>query len=177
MSSPDLSLSSPGDESEPRHDPYAAMRGRRIDVPVSQRDLPATLTGLLLPGAASPFPGRSLARHWEADSPGPHDPILAQMEAQHFEGDEVQMDLSLNLDSVVVDGHLLIESVRNPPELYDLHADPDNRRNLAGRSEHRSRQERLKRELDAIRRRPDSPESPRTTEGQGQEAAIEAHRP
>jgi len=158
-------------------DPYASMRGRRVDVPVSQRDLPATLTGLLLPGAASPFPGRSLARLWESDGPGPHDPILAQMEAQQFVGDEVQMDFSHNMDSVVVDGHLLIESVRNPPELYDLHADPDNRRNLAGRSEHRSRQERLKQQLDAIRRRPDRPGSPRTTEGQGREAAIGAHRP
>jgi arylsulfatase A-like enzyme len=147
-------------------DPYAPLRGRRIDVPVSQRDLPATLTGLLLPVAANPFPGCSLARHWEADTPGLHDPILAQMESQRFAGDEVQMDLSQNLDSVVVDGHLFIESVRSPPELYDLRADPHNRRNLAGRSEHRSRQERLKQELDAIRRLPDSPEPPRTTEGQ-----------
>ena len=148
------------------HDPYAAMRGRRIDVPVSQRDLPATLASLLLPGASNPFPGRSLARHWASDGPGPPDPILAQMESQHFEGDEVQMDLDRNLDSVVVDGHLLIESVRNPPELYDLYADPDNRHNLAGRPEQRARQERLKRELDAIRRLLDSPESPSPATGQ-----------
>ena len=70
------------------------------------------------------------------------------------------MDLDRNLDSVVVDGHLLIESVRNPPELYDLYADPHNRHNLAGRSEQRARQERLKQELDAFRRPPDSPASP-----------------
>jgi arylsulfatase A-like enzyme len=132
-------------------DPYASLRGRRVEVPVSQRDLPATMTSLLLPGARNPFPGRSLARFWAAEKTGPHDPILAQMESQHFEGDEVQMDLDRNLDSVVVDGHLLIESVRNPTELYDLYADPHNRHNLAGRSEHRDRQERLKRALDAIR--------------------------
>ena len=52
-------------------DPYASMRGRRIDVPVSQRDLPATLASLLLPGTDNPFPGRSLARHWGSDGPGP----------------------------------------------------------------------------------------------------------
>ena len=57
-------------------DPYASLRGRRIRIPVSLRDLPATLTSLLLPGTAHPFPGRSLARYWGTDDPGPPDPIL-----------------------------------------------------------------------------------------------------
>ncbi len=76
------------------------------------------------------------------------------MEEQHFVGEEVQMDLSLKMDSVIADGHLLIESVRNAPELYDLLADPENQRNLAGRPEYRGRQERLEQELDTIRRQP-----------------------
>ena len=138
-------------------DPYATLRGRRIGVPVSHRDLPSTLTGLLLPGAANPFPGRSLARHWEPGGPGSPDPILAQMEEQDFAGEEVQADSSHNLDSVVIDHHLLIESVRNPVELYDLRADPENRRNLAGSPGQRRRQDLLKKELDALRRTPDRP--------------------
>ena len=48
-------------------DPYASLRGRRVGVPVSLRDLPRTMTGLLLPARANPFPGRSLARHWRTD--------------------------------------------------------------------------------------------------------------
>ena len=42
----------------------ARLRGRRVAVPVSLRDLPRTLTELLIPGAENPFPGRSLAHSW-----------------------------------------------------------------------------------------------------------------
>jgi hypothetical protein len=61
------------------------------------------------------------------------------------------------MDSVIDDGHVLIESVRNAPELYDLLADPENRRNLSGRPEYRGRQSNLEQELDAIRRQPIRP--------------------
>ena len=140
-------------------DRYASLRGRRVPVPVSQRDLPATLAVLLLPGTANPFPGRSLVRHWGPDGPASADPILAQMEEQHFAGDEVQMDQNLKMDSVVAEGHLLIESVRNAPELYDLLTDPDNRHNLFGRPEQRERQERLQRALVKLRGRTTRPAS------------------
>jgi arylsulfatase A-like enzyme len=132
-------------------DPYAALRGRRIGVPVSHRDLPATMAGLLLPGAPNPFPGRSLARHWADGGPGSPDPILAQMEEQHFVGDEVQMNSSLKMDSVVAEGHLFIESIRNAAELYDLSTDRENRWNLAARPEQGDRRGRLKQTLDALR--------------------------
>jgi arylsulfatase A-like enzyme len=132
-------------------DLYAALRGCRIDIPVSHRDLPATMTSLLLPDASNPFPGRSLARHWGADGPGTPDPILAQMEEQHFAGEEVQRDSSLKMDSVVAEGHLFIESVRNPPELYDLFADRENRRDLAGRPDQAHRRDRLKQILETLR--------------------------
>jgi hypothetical protein len=42
--------------------------GRTIARPVSVRDLPATVVDLLGLGHQSPFPGRSLARHWAAES-------------------------------------------------------------------------------------------------------------
>ena len=42
-------------------------RGRRVADPVSLRDLPRTLSELLIPGADNPFPGRSLARSWSAE--------------------------------------------------------------------------------------------------------------
>jgi arylsulfatase A-like enzyme len=133
-------------------DPFAALRGLRIGVPVSHRDLPATVTGLLLPGAPNPFPGRSLARHWDADGPDTPDPILSQMEDQHLEGEEVQSDRVLRLDSMLAEDHLLIESSRKAPELYHLLEDPENLHNLAGRPAERARAERLKHALDALRR-------------------------
>ena len=52
----------------------ARLRGRRVAVPVSHRDLPRTLTELLIPGAENPFPGRSLARASGA-TVGPSGPI------------------------------------------------------------------------------------------------------
>src|SRR6185437_2269049 len=51
-------------DGRPGGDPYAALRGRRVGVPVSLCDLPATMTESLLPGSQDPFPGHSLARHW-----------------------------------------------------------------------------------------------------------------
>lgn len=135
-------------------DPYASIRGRRIAAPVSHRNLAATLAGLLVPGTAHPFPGRSLARHWEAGGPVMPDPILIQLEAQGFAGDDVQIDRMQNLDAVIAEGHLLIESVRKASELYNLGADPENRWNLAGQPAQQARQERLKRTLDALRPRP-----------------------
>jgi arylsulfatase A-like enzyme len=139
------------------HDPFRDLRGRRIGVPVSHRDLPATLTGLLLPGAANPFPGRSLARHWGPDGPAIPDPILAQEEDQNLVGDDIQTDISKRLDSVIADGYLFIESSQKGPELYDLVADPANQRNLAGRPEQRSRQELLKQILYTLRHPPIRP--------------------
>ncbi len=51
-------------------DPFAGLRGRRIEAPVSLCELPRTMTDLLLPGSHNPFPGRGLARYWRAGRPG-----------------------------------------------------------------------------------------------------------
>ena len=59
-------------------DSAAPLRGRRVAVPVSLRDLPRTLTELLIPGAENPFPGRSLARSWNTSGPVLADPVLSQ---------------------------------------------------------------------------------------------------
>jgi arylsulfatase A-like enzyme len=138
-------------------DPFAALRGRRIGAPVSHRDLAVTLTGLLLPGADNPFPGRSLARHWGPDGPAAPDPILAQMEVQQLGGQEVQAERVLKLDSVIDEDHLLIVSSRNETELYRLLDDPENRRNLAGQPTQHARVERLRRTLDVLRQPPRRP--------------------
>jgi arylsulfatase A-like enzyme len=140
-----------------RVDPSEALRGGRVGVPVSHRDLPATMTALLLPGAANPFSGRSLARHWRTDGSGPQppDPILSQLEEQPLEGVDVQSDRVITMDSVLEDDHVLIETNNSGTELYDLFGDPRQQRNLAGRPAERRRQERLERTLERILRDPD----------------------
>ena len=135
---------------------YASIRGQRIGAPVSLRDLPATLADVLLPGAPEPFPGRSLARFWRSSEPGHPDPILAQMQEQHFAGEEVQMDGQIQMKSLVLNYYMLIDSVQNPPELYNLINDPRNLHDLANVPEHRARRDRLLRELDSLRIEADS---------------------
>ena len=48
--------------------PRRVPSGRIVPTPVSLRDLPATVVDLLGLGHESPFPGRSLARHWSASA-------------------------------------------------------------------------------------------------------------
>jgi arylsulfatase A-like enzyme len=130
-------------------DPAAAWRGRRISAPVSQRDLPSTVTPILLPGATHPFPGRSLARHWLGSDPGPADPVLSQMEHQPFAGDDVPVHDFVTTDALIHEGRVLIQSETQAPELHDLLADPDRLRNLADEP---TEQARLKRLRDTLKR-------------------------
>src|SRR5262249_11744371 len=59
-------------------DPAWALRGLRIGVPVSLRDLPRTMTEVLLPRSENPFPGHSLARHWNTHDRLPADLVFSQ---------------------------------------------------------------------------------------------------
>lgn len=138
-------------------DRYAALRGRHIGVPVSHRDLPNTMSGLLLPNAGNPFPGKSLARHWASDAPASPDPILSQLEEQHLEGEDVRTDQVIRIDSVIDEDHVLIEPGTGLTELYELFEDRKQERNLVDQPAERSRKQRLARTLDALRPRPSGP--------------------
>ncbi|WP_435009465.1 sulfatase-like hydrolase/transferase [Tundrisphaera lichenicola] len=131
-------------------DPHATLRGRRVDVPVSHRDLPTTMTELLDPGSPSPFPGRSLARHWGKDAHQPAGPILSQLEEQSMMGDDVHPDHVVTLDSIIKDDAILIEFSDGAPELYQRREDPRQLLNRANQPEGMARRSELKREMDAI---------------------------
>lgn len=108
--------------------------GRRVEAPVSLRDVPATVADLLAL-AGTPFPGRSLARWWASDSaaaPPPADSVytgVRQVPRQPFW-------------YPVSRGHLA--SVRVGPlryirnygdgveELFNVERDPAERHNLSG---------------------------------------------
>ena len=82
-----LILIPPLGSGESGRDPARVLRGRRIEVPVSLRDLPATVAELIDPTADHPFPGRSLARYWSATGEVSADPVLSQLEEPALRGD------------------------------------------------------------------------------------------
>jgi arylsulfatase A-like enzyme len=143
-----------GAESAASDDPAAALRGRRCAVPVSLRDLPRTMSDLLLPAADNPFPGHSLARHWGATEPESADPVLSQLEEPRLAGEDFATDQVLRVNSVIEDDYILIESSRKPPELYSLFADPKQQRNLADHPDQGSRLEHMRCTLSALRSAP-----------------------
>ncbi len=103
---------------------------RSVAAPVSLRDLPATLVDLLGLADASPFPGRSLARHWAdpaAASPGRADPVLSEID-----DDDGRFREGPPSRAIVDEGLSYIRSGEGEEELYDLIRDPGETRNLAG---------------------------------------------
>ena len=134
-------------------DDVARLRGRRVEVPVSLRDLPRTMTELLIPGADNPFPGRSLARFWSASGPVVADPILSQAEEPRLSGEDFAADQLASINSVIDENYILIDSSGNPPELYAIE-DRKQERNLADDPAQRPRLERLRSALAALRRAP-----------------------
>ena len=103
---------------------------RSVAAPVSLRDLPATLVDLLGLAEASPFPGRSLARHWAdpaAASSGRDDPVLSEID-----DDDGRFREGPPSRAVVDEGLSYIRSGEGREELYDLIRDPGETRNLAG---------------------------------------------
>ena len=131
----------------------ARLRGRRVAVPVSLRDLPRTLTELLIGDANNPFPGRSLARCWSAGGPILADPVLSQLEEPRLAGDDFTADQLVRINSVIDENYILIDSGSNPPELYTIE-DRKQQWNLADHPVQRSRLERLRCTLATLRRAP-----------------------
>lgn len=127
------------------------LRGRRVSAPVSLRDLPVTLAALLDPEVIPPFPGHSLARHWESEQ-FTRDPILAQIQPQPLEGQDVQSEMVVSTDAVIHDDRILIESNSGGPELFDLHRDRLQRANLVALPSEHERLRRLRVALDCLRR-------------------------
>src|SRR5262249_2635707 len=125
----------------------------RIAVPVSLRDLPRTLTELLLAGADSPFPGHSLARSWIARGPVQADPILSQLESPRLVGEDFMADQVGRTNSVFDQSYCVSDSGGKSPGRYPAE-DGKQQRNLADDPAQRSRLERLRYSLAPLRRAP-----------------------
>jgi arylsulfatase A-like enzyme len=103
--------------------------GRIVRAPVSLRDLPATVVDRLGMAQGSPFPGRSLARHWDgaaesvAETP---DLVISEVEAPP-EADPNRGRSPAGrgpMRSLVWGGMHYIRNGDGREELYDFEADP-----------------------------------------------------
>jgi arylsulfatase A-like enzyme len=98
-------------------DPHGGPAGRRVEVPVSLRDLPATIADLVNLDD-SPFPGTSLRWRWEMGSGDVTaiDPIMSEADGGGR--------------SVVLGPWHYVDWPGQPPRLYDYGNDPLEERNL-----------------------------------------------
>lgn len=108
--------------------PGRVPAGVRVDTPVSLRDLPATITDLVF--GQPTLPGRSLAGLWDDSSMIPS-PLLSELQ-EGIRSPEWLPVARGDLESLVVDDHHYIRNGDGREELYDLSADPEERRDLVG---------------------------------------------
>ncbi len=134
---------------------------RVVSETVSLRDLPATVVNLLGLEAGSPFPGTTLARHWDsppsttAMNPPGLEPALSELASSdpldpdpaHLLGDRPVWASLAEGDSIYLQvrrGETLEEG------LYDLHRDPLQARNLAGETAAQPLLDRMRTMLDRM---------------------------
>jgi arylsulfatase A-like enzyme len=98
---------------------------------VSLRDLPATVVDILGLGHDTPFPGRSLARHWSASSASTaeHDEPLLTETADEIGDTPIGTTAGRSL---LEQNKLYIRKKDGREELYDLATDPAESRDLSG---------------------------------------------
>lgn len=122
--------------------------------PVTLRNIPATVADLVGGADEAPFPGSSLARHWDPSKRSGmtrgDDPILSEVHspatnnANHGRSPVFRGSMA----SVVAEGRIYIRNGDGVEELFDLVADPDERSNLAGRDDAQPVLRKLRADLD-----------------------------
>jgi len=114
--------------------PASVPAGVRVAAAASLVDLPATILDLTGSSGerAAVLPGRSLAAHWQRASDAAEGrPALSELEAGPVLRDWYPVAEG-SLRSLVSDRYHYIESEKGTRELFDLLADPQEDRNLAG---------------------------------------------
>jgi len=102
--------------------PRRVPGGTVVQRPVSLADLPQTLFDLSQVSDSAAFPGRSLARFWDAAyRPDSTEVVLSEMPTSKAPGAR----------SLIANGYHYIRWFEQPPQLYRLDDDPQETRNLA----------------------------------------------
>ncbi len=112
--------------------PGGAQSGRSISAPVSLRDLAATVadvTGL----GGSPFPGRSLARHWTRGGSFEPEPSFSEVDGpvKCTPNQGRSPVFSGPLQALAAGNEVYIRNRAGREELFDVERDPMQSRNLA----------------------------------------------
>jgi arylsulfatase A-like enzyme len=116
--------------------PHRVPSARVVSAPASLRELPATIVDLLGLSAQSPFPGRSLARHWRPQAPGSadrdHELIISETAE---ELSRAAPDATTGRS--ILDGNMLYIRMKDGKEqLFDVAADPAELHDLIGEETH-----------------------------------------
>ncbi len=135
----------------PSHDPNPSLRGRRIRVPVSTRNLARTLAELT-GGPENPFPGQSLAGHWTDANRTAVEPVFSQLVEPRLGGDDFRTENLTRIESVIDEDRIFIDSDDDYYELYHFTGDPRQQSNMVRQPDEQARLERLARHAEAIAR-------------------------
>ena len=118
--------------------PSGVPSGLALDEPVSLRDLPATVLGLLGLGGDGVFPGRSLARFWRpGTSQEPHptaiEPLMMETDRPALLTNQGREPAAKGpMKSLVAGGMHYIRAGDGSEELYAMKPDPEEQTNVAG---------------------------------------------
>lgn len=110
--------------------PGSVPPGQIVADPVSLRDLPATILDLVRLSADSPFPGRSLSRHWRPTperGSTPDDPVLTEIV-----DDDGKALVGSRRRRTIAEGALVYFNLGDGREqLFDTVSDPHEMRDLS----------------------------------------------
>ena len=131
--------------------PGEAHAGQVVTAQVSLRDLAATVadvTGL----GGSPFPGRSLARHWAADASPLSEPSLSEVDAPVMSAPNQGRSPVFRgpMKAVAAGKHVYVRNGDGQEELFDIEADPMQSRNLAGLPQVQSILDQIRTDLERL---------------------------
>lgn len=114
--------------------PSRVPEGKRVQSPISLRDIAATVMNLIQVGNKFGLPGRSLEPYWNGTSrsdDGRATPLLSEVSKGPPNTPSWMPNAKGNMESLVSDGLHYIKNGDNREELYDFENDPSEDRNLA----------------------------------------------
>jgi arylsulfatase A-like enzyme len=116
--------------------PRRVPRGLTVGEAVTLRDIPATVADLLGFSPGSPFPGRTLSRHWSAGGPGPDspaDPLLSEVDRPVKSAPNQGRSPVLRgaMKSLAGGGIVYVRNGDGVEELYDVARDPRQEHDLS----------------------------------------------